>query len=114
MDAVERERLIDMLDYARDALGILGSSEVHAVEADKAKLFALSYAILVIGEAASAISPDTRGALSNVPWPKAIGMRHRLVHGYRARNVETIVKTVRDDLPALIGALESALEDGGT
>ena len=112
MNAIDRERLIDMLEYASEAAEMLGSSDVQAVEADRRTLLALSCAIQVIGEAANGVSPETRASLPEVPWPKVIGMRHRLVHGYRTRSTETIVETVRDDLPGLIGQLEDALKGG--
>jgi uncharacterized protein with HEPN domain len=38
-------------------------------------------------------------------------MRHRLVHDYRATRVEVLIKTIREDLPALVVALERALKD---
>jgi uncharacterized protein with HEPN domain len=112
MNAIDRERLTDMLEYARAATVMLGASDIHAVETNREKLFALSYALQVIGEAANGISAETRAGLATIPWPKVIGMRHRLVHGYRTRSTETIVTTVRDDLPSLIVALEVALENG--
>jgi uncharacterized protein with HEPN domain len=110
MNAIDRERLTDMLEYAREATKMLGSSSVRSVESDRRTLLALSYAIQVIGEAANGVSSEVRASLPAVPWPKVIGMRHRMVHGYRTRSTETIVRTVRDDLPGLIAQLENALE----
>jgi uncharacterized protein with HEPN domain len=110
MNVIDRERLTDMLEYAREAREMLGARDVLAGETNRETPLALSYAIQVIGEAANGVSSDTRASLPGVPWPKVIGMRHRWVHGYRTRNPETIVPTVREDLPNLIAALESALE----
>jgi hypothetical protein len=40
-----------------------------------------------------------------------IGMRHRLVHGYRTRSALVIAETVREHLPTMIATVRRALED---
>ena len=42
-----------------------------------------------------------------MPWEDIIGMRHRLVHVYFDINLDILWKTVQEDLPSLIAALES-------
>ena len=44
-------------------------------------------------------------------WSDAIAMRHRLVHGYKAILPIVVVKTVRNDLPDLIKAMENVVGD---
>jgi uncharacterized protein with HEPN domain len=44
-----------------------------------------------------------------VPWRQIVGMRNIVVHVYWGIDVGELVKTVRDDLPALMAALEAAL-----
>lgn len=46
---------------------------------------------------------------STIPWTAAIGMRHRLVHGYDQVDLDVLWRTVREDLPALIEELERVL-----
>ena len=72
-------------------------------------LFALVRAIEIVGEAASRISAETRQAITEIPWPAVIGMRNRLVHAYFDINYDTVWKIIKDELPVLIAALESAL-----
>lgn len=74
-------------------------------------MLAVSHAIQIIGEAANHVSVETRTALAEIPWVDVIGMRHHLVHGYRARSVRLIAQTIQEDLPLLIAILERSLKD---
>ncbi|MCY3825759.1 MAG: DUF86 domain-containing protein [Candidatus Dadabacteria bacterium] len=38
-----------------------------------------------MGEAANRVSETTQGRHPEIPWHKIIGMRNRLIHGYRYR-----------------------------
>ncbi len=109
MNEIDREWLLDMLDYARKATRILGTADAKALAADERSFLALSYAVQVIGEAAGKVSPEGRAALPSISWQDAIAMRHRLVHGYRGRSAEIIVQTITDKLPDLIIALDSVV-----
>ncbi len=111
MNDDDRDYLADMLRYAEVAVSVLASSRPSDLVADAPKLLPLLHAVQTVGEAARHISPDTRADLDDVPWTDVIGMRHRLVHGYRRTRTEVVVKTVRDDLPPLIASLRRALEN---
>ena len=39
-------------------------------------------------------------------WTDIIGMRNRLVHGYNEIDFDIVWKTVSEDLPSLVRALE--------
>jgi uncharacterized protein with HEPN domain len=111
MDDFDREWLKDMLEYAGKAVRILGSEDSAALTLDETKLLAVSHAVQVVGEAANRLSRETQTALPHIPWTDIIGMRNRLVHGYRTRNPQVIVDTVREHLPPLVSALERALDE---
>ncbi len=38
--------------------------------------------LLLIGEAANAISVESRTKIPNIPWKEVIGMRNQLIHAY--------------------------------
>jgi uncharacterized protein with HEPN domain len=61
----------------------------------------------IIGEAARRISPETQASLPEIPWPKIIGMRNRLIHEYDAVDIETIWDTIHMALPDLISVLKA-------
>ena len=111
MDDLDRELLRDMLEYANKAVRILGSLDANALAADETKLLAVSHAVQVVGEAAGRVSRETQTGLTDIPWQDIVGMRHRLVHGYRARSPQVIADTIEKHLPALISTLERALGD---
>jgi uncharacterized protein with HEPN domain len=50
-----------------------------------------------------------RVEIPGIPWKDIIGMRHRLVHAYFDINLDVLWRTVQEDLPSLIAALEPFL-----
>ena len=71
--------------------------------------FALIRCVEIIGEAASRITPEFRERYSDVPWGDIIGMRNRLIHAYYDVNLDTLWKTVENDVPFLIERLEEIM-----
>lgn len=111
MNEVDREWLADMLEYACKAVRHLEAHDAKTLAADDKTLLAVSHAIQVVGEAANHVSEEGRRALPDVPWSDVVGMRHRLVHGYRTGSTQVIVDTVNEDLPGPILTLTRALGD---
>jgi uncharacterized protein with HEPN domain len=72
-------------------------------------LLALIHLVEMVGEAASQIPLDTQARYPGIPWSKAIGTRHRLVHGYDAVDQKVLLDTIHDDLPPLIEELKRVL-----
>jgi uncharacterized protein with HEPN domain len=68
---------------------------------------ALIRELVVIGEAASKVSVETRNDLKSIEWNKMIGMRNRLIHAYYDINLNIIWNTVQNVIPELIRELES-------
>ena len=66
-----------------------------------------------MGAAAGQLSTDAKAALPNIPWPKIIGMRHRLVHAYFDINLDILWRTIIEGLPPIITELERVI-CGGT
>jgi len=62
---------------------------------------------IIIGEAATQISPELRDSSPEIPWAKIKGMRNRLIHAYSDVNVELVWSTVISDLPPLVTALNT-------
>jgi len=109
----DRVRLQHMLDAARKAVRIASGRRREELAADDDPLAdARVRLISVVGEAGSRVSPSTRSALEEIPWPDVVGMRNRLIHGYFDVNLDILWATVQDSLPPLIQSLESALMSG--
>ena len=98
-----------MLQTARDAISIVGDDSAEVIAADMVRTRALVNCFTEIGEAAARLSEKGRERAPDVPWRQVVGMRHLIVHVYWNIDLREIVETVRNDLPAFITALETAL-----
>ena len=67
------------------------------------------YHLTLIGEAAARLSPGVRDRHPEVPWPRVIGMRNILVHGYFAIDLEEVWVTVEQRVPVLQNQIETIL-----
>jgi len=70
--------------------------------------------IVILGEAAGRVDKAFQQAHPDVPWSSAIGMRHRLVHGYDTVDWARVWRTLHDDLPPLRDQLRLLLPKGGS
>jgi len=102
---VDDARLGHMLDAARAAIEFLSDEPRAALDTD-AKL-ALARLLEILGEAASAVSPELRAENPNIPWREPVGMRNRLIHGCAGVNLDIVWLTIREDLPGLVQDLET-------
>ena len=62
--------------------------------------------ILVAGEAAARLTPETCAELPAIPFPKIVGMRNRVVHDYGNVDFEIVWETVQTHLPLLFKELQ--------
>ena len=102
----DRIRMCHMLDAARDAMSFVAGKRREDLDRDRMLTFALVRAVEVIGEAASKVSPEARERFSEIPWPKIIGQRNRLIYGYDDINLDILWETITKALPPLVQTLE--------
>jgi len=57
--------------------------------------------IEIIGEAAKNLSSKFIETYKNIPWKQIVGMRDKLIHGYFGVDLESVWKTVKEDLQYL-------------
>jgi uncharacterized protein with HEPN domain len=67
------------------------------------------YHLTLIGKAAARLSPGVRDRHPEIPWPRVIGMRNILVHGYFAIDLEEVWVTVEQRVPVLQNQIETIL-----
>jgi uncharacterized protein with HEPN domain len=109
MSKLDRDRLADMLHYARAAIRLAAKELPEGSEAYEDAFLALCRAIELVGEAANKVSDAGKAALPEIAWREAIAMRNRLIHGYFSIRSEVVFDTAREDLPQMIASLEKAL-----
>lgn len=104
-------RLCHMIEAAESAVQFIAGRQRMDLDADLMLLFALVRAIEILGEAASRISAETRGAHTGIPWQAIIGMRNRLIHAYFDINTEIVWQTVTQEIPVLLPQLRALATD---
>ncbi len=104
-----RIRLGDMVQAAERALGYVEGLTYEQFAADRKTIDAVSYAIVVLGEAASALKDVGPTLAPEIPWADIRGMRNRVTHEYFGVDVKVLWETARADLPALLASLRAAL-----
>ena len=77
--------------------------------ADEKTIDAVCFCFGVIGEAARHVPEEVIAANADLPWPEMRGMRNVVVHEYFGVTLETLWKTAREDLPAILERLRSLL-----
>jgi uncharacterized protein with HEPN domain len=96
------------VDRVADILDAIDRIQRWSVEGvDDMYRAAVLHELMVIGEAAGALSDEFRAAHPDIPWQDIIGQRVLLAHHYWRTQWQRIERTVAEDLPALSVALRS-------
>lgn len=91
--------LLDILTSAEVIHEYLSGYTLDQFLADPRTQDAVLRRLLVIGEAAAQLTPETKAQLSELPFRKIVGMRNRVVHDYGQIDFEIIWETVQLHLP---------------
>jgi uncharacterized protein with HEPN domain len=103
--------LRDMLDAAEKARRfIAGTTQEEFLENDE-KIFAVTRALEVIGEAAKQVPVPVKRRYPEIPWRTVAGTRDKLILAYFDVHTELLWSTVEDDLPVLCAELARVLRE---
>lgn len=77
---------------------------------DELRRDALLWNFTVLGEATAQLSEELRAAHSSVEWRRPAQLRNRIVHGYWSIDLEILVSTAHEDLPAFVAGVRRVIE----
>jgi uncharacterized protein with HEPN domain len=102
----DETRLRHMLDHAVEAVEMCSSRIREDLDTDRMLNLSVVRLLEIVGEAASRVSESFRELHPEIEWRGIINLRHRIVHGYDAVDLDIAWRIIRDDLPPLIQQLE--------
>jgi uncharacterized protein with HEPN domain len=108
-DHDDRLPMHQMLDHARDGVEIIAGRPRTEIHTNRLLQLALAHVILIVGEAATRVSPAGRARHPDIPWAKAIAARNFIAHGYDRIDYDVVWDTIANHFPGLVTGLERAL-----
>jgi len=102
-------RLLHMRDFAQKAVQLTRGKTRADVEHDEVLRLAVSRLLELIGEAATHVPADVRDRHPEIPWPKIVSMRNRLIHGYDDVDYAILSDAITFNLPELLQHLQRAI-----
>ncbi|MBI2671629.1 DUF86 domain-containing protein [Candidatus Woesearchaeota archaeon] len=95
-------------DVIEHIIGSIENIELFMEEISKENFFkneekqsAVIRKLEIIGEAAKNLPNNFRNKYDKIPWKDISGMRDKLMHHYFGVNLETVWKTIKEDIPDL-------------
>ena len=106
---MQRDRLLlaEIIDAAERLVELTAARTAADFEADRDRRDALLWNFTVLGEAVAQVSEAVKAAHPQVKWNDPVRLRNRIVHGYWSVDLEVLVATARDDLPAFIARVRT-------
>jgi uncharacterized protein with HEPN domain len=105
------DSLRDILDCMDAIEQFTVGIEFESFSENLEKVFAVSRAFEIIGEAVKQVPQTTRNQYPDIPWRDMAGMRDKLIHDYFNADVEIIWQAVKEDIPYLKPLIMNILGD---
>ena len=102
-------RLLHMRDYATRIISLTAGKSKNDLEKDEIFCLAITRLVELIGEAASKYPKDMQQKYPQIPWPKIINMRNRLIHGYDFVDYDILWDAITINIPQLLIELDKIL-----
>lgn len=103
--------LADIVDAGNAVKSFLaGISTFSEFVANDMANSAVLYKLVVIGEAASNISPELKAKYPEIPWRDIVGFRNYTIHAYFAIDWAVVWGSAKEEAPALVEQIERILK----
>jgi len=93
--------LADIVQACDDIAEFIEGQSLPSFAENKLVRSAVLQNLIVIGEAATKISPELKGQYNDIEWSEIAGLRHRVVHGYFSVEWPIIWVAAAEEVPAL-------------
>lgn len=101
--------LVDIVESCDAIQQFLASCDRERFLHDEMLKSAVVYRLIIIGEASTHLSQETKSKYPDVPWARAIGLRNFAAHVYLSLDWDVIWGTATTDVPQLRQRIESIL-----
>ena len=105
------DQLRDILTAATHAEQFVADLDLQSFITNPEKVYAVTRALEIIGEAARQIPVSIQDTYPQLPWQEMIGMRNVVIHNYFGVDSEVLWRTVHEDLPPLRAAVAAVLTE---
>ena len=98
-----------MIEAAEEALSFVAGKSRRDLDENRQLQLSLARSVEIVGRPAGKVSDECQSELRSVPWSNIVAASDYLSNTYFYVNLDTIWKTVTDELPPLITELKKAL-----
>ena len=102
--------LIDMVENGRRVIRFTADVALNAFLDDEEKRDAVTYRTSIMGEAARFVSDDIRGQMPELPWPRIVGLRHKIAHEYNSIDPAVVWRVAREYVPETVRVVQAYLD----
>jgi len=107
----EQSYLWDMREAGRDVVDLMRGVKFHEFEKNKVVRLAVERLLMIIGEAASHVSPQYRNQHPEVAWKILVGFRNVLAHEYGETLLNRVWLASTVAIPEMLAALIKLLPE---
>lgn len=100
-----------MREAGRDVVGLMRGIKFHEFENNKVMRLAVERLLMIIGEAASHVSPQYKNQHPEVAWKILVGFRNVLAHEYGETLLNRVWLASTVAIPEMLAALIKLLPE---